>query len=304
MRGIANRFGMDGVDFSFNTYDQANAASAADWPGDLDRMLNPDTARRDIQYYYDIERGFSSRKPIVNYDDMEIITNSDQNDMKLLMFRDSFANALLPLLSNNFGEAAYLRAVPFAFNRAVVRGYDFVVLEIAERNITLLAQSAPIAAAPRRDGLRTVAGGAVPMNAVSITMKSGQYGSFYKMAGYFDPHELYNGVSRIYIAVTPAGAQPDSSGIQDNSGVYDYSGINDYPGINEHTGIYEAYPILDADIRQEARDIYGAKAEDAGFTLYLDGDELQEGEYEARLMLESPEGESKLSGAFARFIYE
>ena len=56
---------------------------------------------------------------------------------KLLMFRDSFANAMIPFAASAFSEVRFERASPYADNIGLLDSFnaDFVVAEIAERNL-------------------------------------------------------------------------------------------------------------------------------------------------------------------------
>jgi len=136
--------------FTYADYSGTEPRIERDWPGDLDRMLNPMSERTDIQYYYDIKNIYRSRKPIVNPEEMNISSTSDVNGVRVLFFRDSFANSLIQFFSNNLGEAAYTRAVPFPLGRAEGGAYDFVVAEIVERNLDWIVKAAPPMPAPLR----------------------------------------------------------------------------------------------------------------------------------------------------------
>ncbi len=63
---------------------------------------------------------------------------------KIYMYRDSFANALIPYLSTQFDEAVYSKMVPYDAIAAKQSGADVVVVERAERHLDYLAQTAPL----------------------------------------------------------------------------------------------------------------------------------------------------------------
>ena len=72
----------------------------------------------------------------------EIITENETAGGRLLVYRDSFANALIPLLSGHFGHVRYTRGNdPFDFGAVATERPDAVILEIAERNIKYLTES-------------------------------------------------------------------------------------------------------------------------------------------------------------------
>lgn len=108
------------------------------------------------------------------------------------MFRDSFANALLPLLAEQYATATFSRALPFALDLTEIEGADTVIVEIVERNLTNLLAYAPKMAAPAREiptVTDTVADG---YEAVKVS----QSGDYLKVSGF-----TATVTDRIYLAV-------------------------------------------------------------------------------------------------------
>ena len=60
------------------------------------------------------------------------------------MYRDSFANALIPYAASSFSEVRFERAVPY--NTKLIDSFDadYVIVEIAERNIKDLIDYYPV----------------------------------------------------------------------------------------------------------------------------------------------------------------
>lgn len=119
-----------------------------DWQGDLAVMLNPSGPRPDWQYYADQAVSFQFTKPVKSMEDIRIQTSNQAGHYRLLMFRDSFANALIPLLSGVFADALYSRSLPYDFGLAETFLPDLVILEIVERNLPQLLEQAPRLPAP------------------------------------------------------------------------------------------------------------------------------------------------------------
>ena len=67
----------------------------------------------------------------------------------LLMFRDSFGNALHPFFADAFERAAFSRQMPYRLDWLDGNKVDVLAVEIVERNISDLAAKAPIMPAPR-----------------------------------------------------------------------------------------------------------------------------------------------------------
>lgn len=117
---------------------------------DLYRMLYPAGTEKDVQYDPDPALRFSYDQPIRSAEDQLIRTSCDGQSGSLLMFRDSFGNALHPFMAESFGSACFSRAMPYDLSLLDREKADTLVIEIAERNIGWLAQRAPMLPAPVR----------------------------------------------------------------------------------------------------------------------------------------------------------
>jgi len=115
-----------------------------DWQGDLTTMLYPSHIVYDQQFNYTLPEAFTFTRAIRSFDDIEIESINPAKEGKLMMFRDSFANALVPYLSDSFGQVSYSRVFPHDYRKIETRLPDTLIIEIAERNINWLLQSTPI----------------------------------------------------------------------------------------------------------------------------------------------------------------
>ena len=80
-------------------------------------------------------------------EDGRIVTENPDAEGTLLMFRDSFANTLIPFLSEEFGTAFYSKGMPNALERYIEAwDPDCVVIEKVERNIAEYLTAPPILA--------------------------------------------------------------------------------------------------------------------------------------------------------------
>lgn len=123
-----------------------------DFQGDLTTMFYPDRQSLDWQYTLDAyERQFAELRPIRTWEDLRIETRASGGDKRLLMYRDSFANALIPQLSNAFSQATYLRSSRNDLREVAEQVPDVVVYEIVERNLDWLLKETPIMLAPEVD---------------------------------------------------------------------------------------------------------------------------------------------------------
>lgn len=116
--------------------------------GDLAAMIYPAEKAKDTQVYNDYEFSYSYLGRFQALDDISIKTVCEGKEGSLLMYRDSYGEAILPYMAECFGEAEFSRAVPYRMN--TIDG-GTVVLEIVERNIGNLQKYAPVMNAPEAD---------------------------------------------------------------------------------------------------------------------------------------------------------
>lgn len=160
------------------------------WDGDLDALLNPTGAYKDEQAVW--QRAFTYRytSRFRTEEDILITTACESGEGHLVMFRDSFANALLPLLAEQYATATFSRALPFALDLTEIEAADTVLVEIVERNLSNLLAYAPKMMAPAREMPTVTAEGAY------ISAKAVKSGNYYKVSG------LTDGMAdRIYVVV-------------------------------------------------------------------------------------------------------
>ena len=161
------------------------------WDGDLDKLLG--TTHKDEQAVWQTDFTYRYTSRFRTEEDILITTACAGGEGHLVMFRDSFANALLPLLAEQYATATFSRALPYALDLTEIEEADTVLVEIVERNLHNLLAYAPKMTAPTREMPTATAEG----SPVSVkTVKSGDY---LKVSGYTDGTR---GVAeRIYLAV-------------------------------------------------------------------------------------------------------
>ncbi|PKM90718.1 MAG: hypothetical protein CVU85_00155 [Firmicutes bacterium HGW-Firmicutes-10] len=115
-----------------------------DWQGDLARMLYPSKITLEHQVYFQLPNQFTFTKAIRTFEDIQIESINSAKEGRLIMFRDSFANALIPYISESFAQVNYDRTFPYDFRRIKELQSDALVMEIAERNINWYLQATPI----------------------------------------------------------------------------------------------------------------------------------------------------------------
>lgn len=120
--------------------------------GDLNRMLYSFYGELEENYDYNLFRAYSYANDAESVEDGWIITENPGGAGTLLMFRDSFANTLIPFLSNEFETVCYYKGEPNALERYVEScAPDNVVIEKVERNISNYLENPPILMPPEAE---------------------------------------------------------------------------------------------------------------------------------------------------------
>lgn len=184
---------LDGVKRPHETYENA-ALKTAEKTGDLSLMLYPGEGLAETEDAPDVNFNYRYKRRLKSEEDITIETVNDKASGSLLMFRDSFTNALLPYLAENFNEAAFLRSVPCDFYKALKEDRDVVIYEIAERNIKNIAMYAPIFPSPEVKNLKIDAVSSQKGEA-AVFKEDGELTHYY---GYLSP-EILEERSKIYI---------------------------------------------------------------------------------------------------------
>jgi len=133
---VAARFGVSLPDLSGR-----GPAVSETFEGDLDALLFPGTVRYDRDITYDFSGLYVFTSAYSTPMDI-VITARGGGNGKLLMFRDSFANAWIPYAASSFAEIRLERVTPYRTDYIESWKPDAVIVEIAERNLPTLADAA------------------------------------------------------------------------------------------------------------------------------------------------------------------
>ena len=195
--------------FSYEDYADAQGMERYGYRGDLHNFVLPAAGGRlkDVDYGMDEAKAYAVDEGANPARDMNFGTTSTANSLRLLMFRDSFGEALIPFVSNNVGRAVYSQEFPYNYVFAG-EGFDAVAIELVERNIPNLLLAAPLLPAFEKE---------LPQSArqVETVVSSREKSGFTQIYGCYDG--AFDGA--IYIELTDADGAVRT---------------------------YEAFPVLDA----------------------------------------------------------
>lgn len=217
----------------------ASCSAVRDFDGDLWQMLSPSIENKDWNFVYDVPQTYTYLGRFRSIDDLTIQSVSATGEGSLLMFRDSFGRALIPLLSEVYANATYTRDAHVPLYLLETAPADTVIYEIVERNLGNLLQYAPKMPAPQTNvpAIQS-AESAAPMRLAYRTD-----GAYLHCYGSYDA--AYAQHDDLMLTVT----LPDGGG----------------------TECYLAFPCYEAELLGEDT------VQTNGFSLYLPADALSEG---------------------------
>ena len=184
---------MNRLDLSHKAPSDYTSVLLQDDNGDLNKMLYSFYGKLEENYSYGTTQNYTYANDVDSVEDGWIITENLDAEGTLLMFRDSFANTLIPFFSESFANAYYAKGEPNALERYVdTYDPDCVVIQKVERNITNYLENPPILTPPE---------GELPLNmtiAKTETTLNIQEcmndPSYYQLSGTLDPErtEVYS----------------------------------------------------------------------------------------------------------------
>lgn len=180
-------------DYAFS---QKPCSAVQNFDGDLWQMLSPSVMQKDWNIVYDIPQTYSYLGRYRDPDDLMINTACQQGEGSLLMFRDSFGRALIPLLSQRFAACTYTRDSHVPLYLLEQNQTDLVIYELVERNLNHLLEYTPHMPAPQVEPIETQA----VSDPKPLRLESRTDGNDVHLYGYYDP--AFSDCNAIYCSVT------------------------------------------------------------------------------------------------------
>ena len=101
------------------------------------------------EVYYDRQTTFAYVGEVVSNFDPKITTVNPGSTGSLVMYRDSFGNAILPFFANSYANAYFSRGIPYQMTDLADHQADTVIVERAERFLPEMAENPPQMEAPQ-----------------------------------------------------------------------------------------------------------------------------------------------------------
>ncbi|MCI9213490.1 MAG: hypothetical protein HFH17_10765, partial [Ruminococcus sp.] len=168
--------------------------------GDLAEMLYSVAAKPEDNVYYDRIPIYAYVNDVEDTEEDWIETINPNGQGRLLMFRDSFGNSMLPILANEFEYGYFSRLVPYNLGNLDKYHPEYVVVERVERRLSFFAEQPPVMEGPVRvlEELRAAA--------TDTTVSVREDGSWYVVEGTLDS-EYTQKDSRVYVSVRPENGE-------------------------------------------------------------------------------------------------
>lgn len=132
------------LDKEHDSYQEEVYEVREDFEGDLDNMLYPLAITPEQEIYYEKTPTYAVVGEIQSNFDPRITTVNPVKTGSLVMYRDSFGNALLPFMADAYANAYFSRGVPYQLSDVDTMAADTVIVERAERFLPDMTEAPPV----------------------------------------------------------------------------------------------------------------------------------------------------------------
>lgn len=116
-------------------------------------MLFPKGAELDDNVYYKRKHIFEYVTGTGSSEDFDFETKAEGMEGSLVMFRDSYGNALAPFMADYYSKAYFTQCMPYDLSYADEYEADTVMVELTQRHINYLRDYLPVMDAPLREDI-------------------------------------------------------------------------------------------------------------------------------------------------------
>ena len=179
-----------------------------DFYGDLGKMLYPAglfPEKRGV-YCPDFTWEYTGEAQDVTADRITTANQAPCTYQKLVMYRDSFGNSLLPYFAQTYGDCVFSQKMPYPIDEDMGEDTDIVIVEIVERHLSSLGIAVPLhkaACADPADVAAILSMERVDDPANISTVEKSRNKDYTVFSGILDDRYLQP-ESRIYVLITDA----------------------------------------------------------------------------------------------------
>lgn len=137
-------------------YSKESGRIQKNFSGDLYEMLFPRGTKKDENVIYEKQHSYEIVSKNKDVEDISLETETKGKENSIVLYRDSFGNALIPFVADEYGHGYFTKVVPYNWELADTYHADTVVIELVERHIPSLIEEVPYMAAPIRDEVSDV----------------------------------------------------------------------------------------------------------------------------------------------------
>lgn len=142
---------LDSKSITHENYTDYDYSKKCDYKGDLSAMLYPRIGYYEDRYIIEYEQDYVFTGEFDDVEDSFLTTEKPKgkkgNGSSLLMYRDSFGNALIPYMADTFDRATFSKQQPYLLSMDMKNSKaDTIIVEKVERKIDELSSEAPLIA--------------------------------------------------------------------------------------------------------------------------------------------------------------
>ncbi len=212
---------LDYFKLAHETYETVENIRTRDEYGDLNLMIYPLSFAPEWNYTYQKEYTYQYVTDTSSVEDVWIETENPAGTGRLLMFRDSFGNTLLPLMADTFEKAYFSKGTPYNLEQYLERYHpEYVIMEKVERNVDDFAVDPPIMTGTE---VMPAENAEAVETATTLEVKESEYDvSCLEIRGILD--ESFLPETRVYIRMTKDGQAKEYEAftVSDESSDYGY----------------------------------------------------------------------------------
>ena len=136
-------------------YNEIKPEKKFDYVGDLEEMLFPGrTKPAEDNFYFGNEKDIHYTSLFKDVEAVSVATQNTDKEDEIMMFRDSFGNAIIPYIANEYQTCTFSKAMPYNLTIAQLKGVDDVVIEIVERHLDMLCNDVPVIQMPENNSIK------------------------------------------------------------------------------------------------------------------------------------------------------